>query len=145
SKPRSRRSRIKTQVIGGQRPAALLMVIVMLVHYARSAPFPEGAPAQSAGSAGHPDQFESPLRMRFVCSISGNRGLSEGYQQTADFGHHVKRNQEVGEKCAHSRLSTNRFFCGFATYLDIVVIKCVKNLKVLFEAFVDLGLEDGRV
>jgi len=68
-----------------------------------------------------------------------------GYQQTADFGHHVKRDNEVEEKRACSRLSTNRFFCGFATYLDIVAVKCVKNLKVLFEALADLGLEDGRV
>ena len=83
--------------------------------------------------------------MGFVCSISRNRGLSEGYQQTADFGHHVKRNQEVGEKCAHSRLSTDGFFAGFAAYLDIVGVKYIKDLKVLFEAIADLGLDDGGI
>src|SRR6266576_6999560 len=117
----------------------------MLVHYARSIPSPEDAPAQSAGSTGHPDQLECPRRMRLVCSISRNRGLSNGYQQTTDFGHHVKRNQEVGEKRAHFRLSTNRFFPGFAAYLDIVIVKSVEDFKIFFEAFADVGPDDGRI
>jgi len=77
---RSRRRRIETKVIGGQRSAALPMVIVMLVRYTRPLPFPESAPAQSAGSAGHPDQVECPRGMPLVCSVSRNRGLSNGYR-----------------------------------------------------------------
>src|ERR1700730_1334772 len=136
---------METEVIGGQRSAALLLVIVMFVHYARPVPFPEGAPAQSAGSARHPDQVECPRGMRLICSVSRNRALSNRYQQATDFGHYVKRDQEAEKKGAHSLLSTDRHFVGFATYLDIVAVECVKNLIVLFEAFTDFGLDDRRV
>src|SRR6266566_9816935 len=103
----SRLSRIETQIGHGQRSAALLMLIVMLVHYPRSIPFPECAPTQSASPSRHPDQLEGPLRIGVVCNVSRDRGLSNRYLQTADFGHYVKRNQEVVEKCAHARLSAN--------------------------------------
>src|SRR6266851_6685692 len=66
-----KRTRVKGAQIGhGQRPAALLMLIVMLVHYPRSIPFPDCAPTQSARLTGHPDQVEGPLRMRLACSVS---------------------------------------------------------------------------
>src|SRR6266496_2953111 len=141
----SRLSRIETQIGHGQRSAALLMLIVMLVHYPRSIPFPECAPTQSARPTGHPDQVECPLRMRLACSVSRHRDLSNGYLQTADFGHYVKRNQEVAEKRAHSCLSANLFFVGFAAYLDIIGVKGVEDPKMLFEAFADVGLDDSRV
>jgi len=83
--------------------------------------------------------------MRLFRSISRNRCLSNRYQETADFGHYVKRNQERGYKWPHSRFSPNRFFPDFAAYLDIISIKFVENLKILFEAFADVGLDDGRV
>src|SRR5258708_20891731 len=96
------------------------MLIVMLGHYPRSIPFPECAPTQSARPAGHPDQVECPLRMRLAGSVSRHRDLSNEYLQTADFGHYVKRNQEVAEKRAPSSLSPNLFFVGFAAYLHIL-------------------------
>src|SRR5262244_2238545 len=117
----------------------------MLVHYLRSIPFPECAPTQRASSARHPDQVECPLRMRLACSVSRHRDLSNGYPQTADFGHYVKRNQEVAEKRAHSRLSTNHFLVGLAAYLDIIRVKGLEDPKILFEAFADVGLDDSRV
>src|SRR5215472_7704540 len=117
----------------------------MLVHYARPTPFPECAPTQSARPTGHPDQLQCPLRMRLACRVSRDRDLSNGYLQTTDFGHYVKRNQEVEEKCAHSCLSANHFFLGFAAYLDIIGVKGVEDRKVLFEAFADAGLDDSRV
>src|SRR6266404_4350576 len=141
----TRLSRIETQIGHGQRSAALLMIIVMLVHYPRSIPFPECAPTQSARPTEHPDQVECPLRMRLACSVSRHRGLSNGYLQTADFGHYVKRNQEAEEKRAHSCLSANHFFLGFAAYLDIIGVKGVEDPKMLFEAFADVGLDDSRV
>jgi hypothetical protein len=83
--------------------------------------------------------------MRLACSVSRHRDLSNGYLQTADFGHYVKRNQEIAEKCAHSCLSANYFFMGVAAYLDIIVVKGVEDPKMLFEAFADVGLDDSRV
>jgi hypothetical protein len=83
--------------------------------------------------------------MRLVRGISRNRGLSNRYQQTSDFGHYVKWNQEVVDKGAQSRFSPNRSFPGFAAYLDIISIKFVEDFKILFEAFADVGLDDGRV
>ena len=64
----------------GQRSAALLMVIVMLVHDPRPVPFPESAPAHSAGPTGGTDQVERPRGMRLVCNISSNSGLSNGHR-----------------------------------------------------------------
>src|SRR5258706_16480727 len=91
-----KRTRVKGAQIGhGQRSAALLMLIVMLVHYPRSIPFPECAPTHSARLTGHPDQVEGPLRMRLARSVSRHSNLSNRHLQTADFGHYVKRNQEV--------------------------------------------------
>jgi hypothetical protein len=83
--------------------------------------------------------------MRLTCGISRNRGLSDGYQKATDFGHYVKRDKEVEEKRAYPRLSTNRFFPGFAACLDVIGVKGIEDLKVLFEAFADVGLDDGRV
>src|SRR6266436_6668756 len=136
---------METQIGHGQRSAALLMLIVMLGHYPRSIPFPECAPTHSARPTGHPDQVECPLRMRLACSVSRHRDLSNRHLQTADFGHYVKRNQEVAEKRAHSCLSANLFFVGFAAYLDIIGVKGVEDPKMLFEAFADVGLDDSRV
>src|ERR1700737_1646657 len=116
----------------------------MLVHYPRPVPFPESPLSHSADPAGHPDQVERPRGMRLACNISRNRTLSNGYQQTIEFGHY-KGHQEVSEECAHSRLSTNRFSSGVAGYLDIVVIKDVEDLKELFEAFADVSLGDCRI
>src|SRR6266566_1357722 len=141
----SRLSRIETQIGHCQRSAALLTFIVMLVHYPRSIPFPNCAPTHSARPTGHPDQVECPLRMRLACSVSRHRDLSNRHLQTADFGHYVKRNQEVAEKRAHSCLSANLFFVGFAAYLDIIGVKGVEDLKMLFEAFADVGPDDSRV
>src|SRR6267143_1699193 len=64
----------------GQRSAALLMVIVMLVHDPRPVPFPQSAPAHSAGRTGGTDQVERPRGMRLVCNISSNSGLSNGHR-----------------------------------------------------------------
>ena len=74
------------------------MIIVIFVHGARSIPFPERAPTHGARPTGYTDEFECPRGMCLVSSISRNRGLSNRYQQTTDFGHYVKRNQEVGDK-----------------------------------------------
>src|SRR6266851_6692247 len=60
-------------IVAGERISSkTVMIIVTLVHYARSVPFPQGAPAQSAGCPGHCEQIESPRRMRLVWSVSGN-------------------------------------------------------------------------
>jgi hypothetical protein len=83
--------------------------------------------------------------MRLACNISRNCGLPDGYQKATDFGHYVKRDKEVEEKRAYSRLSTDRFFPGLAACLDVIGVKGVKDRKVLFEAFADLSLDDGRV
>src|SRR5262249_57296953 len=83
------------QVIEGQWLAALQVVIVMLVHYLRPAPCPKGAPTQGNCLAGRAHQIECPGRIRLARSIRRNRGLSNGYRQSTDFGHYVKRDQEV--------------------------------------------------
>jgi hypothetical protein len=83
--------------------------------------------------------------MPLVCSISRNRGLSNGYQQTTDFGHYMKWDKEVEEKRAYFRLSTNRLFPGLAACLDVIGVKGVEDLKILFEALADVGLDDGRI
>src|SRR6266403_2120932 len=74
------------------------MVIVIFVHDARSIPSPEGAPTHGARPAGYTDQFERPCGMRLVRSISRNRCLSNRYHEATDFGHYVKRNQEVRDQ-----------------------------------------------
>jgi hypothetical protein len=89
---------IKPEVIESQGTTALLRVIVAFEHYARLAPLPEGAPAQSAGFTGHSDQVECPGRMHLPCGISRNRGLTNGYRHATDFGHYMKRDQEVEKK-----------------------------------------------
>src|SRR3981189_3100928 len=104
---RSGLSRIEFQIGEGQGFTALLLIVVILVDDPRPTPFPEDAPAQCATSAGRSDQIKCPGRMRLACSISGDRGLSNGYQQTTDFGHGVQREQEIEEKRAHFRLSAN--------------------------------------
>jgi hypothetical protein len=71
--------------------------------------------------------------------------MSDGSQQTANFGHHVKGDQETGEKGAHSRFSIDRLFLIFDAYLNIVCIKSVEDLKIRFKAFADVGLDNGRV
>src|SRR4029077_1221007 len=58
---------------------ALLVVVMMLQHYTRVVPFPEGAPGHSADLACHADQLQSPRRMGLVDDISRNRRLSNGY------------------------------------------------------------------
>src|SRR5258708_28015492 len=117
----------------------------MLEHHARRIPFGDGAPAQSGSPAGHTDQVECPCRMRLARGISGNRGFSNGNRQTTDFGHDVQREQEAEDKGLHSDLSTNRSFPGFVTYLDVIGVKLVEDLKVFFEASANLGTDDGRV
>src|ERR1700675_67671 len=57
---------------------ALLVVVMMLQHYTRVVPFPEGAPAHSADLACRPDQLQCPRRMGLVDNISRNRRLSNG-------------------------------------------------------------------
>jgi hypothetical protein len=137
--------RIETQILGSEGPAALLVVIVIFVHDARTIPFPEGAPTHGARLAGYTDEFERPRGMSLVCGISRHHCLSNGYQQTPNFGHYVKWNQEGRDQGAHSRFSPNWFFRSFAFYLDIVGVKFVEDLKKLFEALTDVGLDDGRV
>jgi hypothetical protein len=83
--------------------------------------------------------------MRLVRSISRDRGLSNRYQETTNFGHYVKWDKEVEEKRAYSRLSTNQFFPGFSAYLDVISVKFIEDLKILFEAFTDVRPDDGRV
>ena len=41
--------------------------------------------------------------------------------------------------------STDRFFPGVATDLDVVAVEYIKDLNVFFEAFADLGLDDGGI
>jgi hypothetical protein len=53
-------SPIEFQIGESQRFAALLLVVVILVDYPRSTPFPEGTPAQCATSAGRSDQVKRP-------------------------------------------------------------------------------------
>src|SRR5580658_1315318 len=137
--------RIDAEVILGQWLAALLVVVMMLQHYTRFVPFPEGAPTRSADSACRPDQLQCPRRMGLAGSISGNRLFSNGYRHATNLGHCVERNQETGKKRAHSRFSANRFFHGFTAPLDVVGIELVENFKIFFVASCDLSLDDGCV
>src|SRR5215469_3047681 len=94
-KPSNRADHVETQVVERQRLATSLEVIVMLVHHARSVPFSESTPVQRAGFTGHTGNIECPGRMYLVRSIAWNRGLFNGYRKTPNFGHNVKRDQEV--------------------------------------------------
>src|SRR5215471_20088804 len=94
-KPRDRADYVETQVVERQRLATSLEVIVMLVHHARPVPFSESAPIQRAGFTGHTSNIECPGRMYLVRSIARNRGLFNRYRWTPNFGHNVKRDQEV--------------------------------------------------
>jgi hypothetical protein len=57
----------------------------------------------------------------------------------------VRRDKEVEEKRAYSRLSTDRFFPGLAACLDVIGVKGVEDRKALFEAFANVSQDDGRV
>src|SRR5579864_3196225 len=94
-KPCDRLDHAETQVVERQRLATSLLVVVMLVYHMRPVPFPEGAPVQRAGSTGRTDNGECPGGMDLVCSIARNRGLFNGYRQTPNFGHNMKRDQKV--------------------------------------------------
>jgi hypothetical protein len=78
-------------------------------------------------------------------SISRNRGLSNRYQQATDFGHHGKRDQEVGEKRTYSLLSADCLPRIFAPDLEIVCVKSLKDAEKLFVAPVDFGAQDRRI
>src|SRR5439155_19401171 len=70
---------IQPKVTVAQWLTALLVVVMMLQHYTRFVPFPEGAPVHGADLACRPDQFHCPRRMGLVDDISRNRRLSNGY------------------------------------------------------------------
>jgi len=127
----------------GQWLTALLEVVVMLQHYPRFVPFPEGAPGHSADFAGDPEQLQCPRRMGLVDNISRNRRFANGYRHTSDLGHCMKRKLEAEKKCAHSRLSANRLLRGFAASLDIVGIVLVEDVQIFFVATADLSMDDG--
>jgi hypothetical protein len=57
----------------------------------------------------------------------------------------VKRDKEVEEKRAYFRFSTYRCPLGFAADFDIIGVKCVEDLKILFEALGDFGPDDSCV
>jgi hypothetical protein len=80
-----------------------------------------------------------------ACSIARNRGFSNRYRKTTNFGHYVKRDKEVEEKRAYFRFSTYRCPLGFAADFDIIGVKCVEDLKILFEALGDFGPDDSCV
>jgi hypothetical protein len=75
-----------------------MVVVMMLVHYERPVPFSEDTPAHSAGPAGDTDQLDRPRRLCLACNISRNRALSNGYQQTIEFRHYMKGDEEVSQK-----------------------------------------------
>src|SRR6266481_9168322 len=70
---------IQPKVTVAQWLTALLVVVMMLQHYTRFVPFPEGAPAHGADFACRPDQLQCPRRMGLIDNISRNRRLSNGY------------------------------------------------------------------
>jgi hypothetical protein len=57
----------------------------------------------------------------------------------------VKRDKEVEEERAYFRFSTYRYRLGFAADFDMITVKGVEDLKILFEAFGDFGPDDGCV
>jgi len=81
--------------------------------------------------------------MCLAYSITRNRGFSNRYRKTTNFGHYVKRDKEVEEKRAYFRFSEYRL--RVAADFDIICVKGVEDLKILFEAFGDFGLYDGCV
>src|SRR6266481_3247797 len=89
---------IGPKVTVAQWLTALLVVVMMLQHYTRFVPFPEGAPAHGADFACRPDQLQCPRRMGLIDNISRNRRLSNGYRHTTDLGHRMKWNQEAENK-----------------------------------------------
>ena len=64
----------------------------------RPVPSSKCAPTQSAGCARLSDQVDRPAGIRLPCNIPRNRRLSNGYRQTTDFSHDVKRYQKVKKK-----------------------------------------------
>src|SRR5260370_18599250 len=105
--------RIKTQVMQGEWPADLLLVVVMLEHYARPVPFPEDAPAQSAGRSGRPDEVDRPGGVRLDSGVCRDRGVANRDQQPPHFRHYVKRKQEARAEATRCRLSTARLLLAF--------------------------------
>jgi len=104
---------------------------VMLVHRVH----PECAPTHSARPTGHPDQVECPLQNAFSPAVSpGHRDLSNGYLQTADFGHYVKRIRK-SQRSARILPFANLFFLGFAAYLDIIPRKRRRRSKIALRSF----------
>ncbi len=95
SRVSKRTAQIETEVVERQRITIAFVIIMMLIHNARPAPFPESAPAKRTGLTRRPNQIECPRGMRLSGGISWYRGLSNGQRETADFGHYMKRDQEV--------------------------------------------------
>ena len=65
--------------------------------------------------------------MRLICGVSVKWAFPNVYGQAADFGHYVKREQEIEEKCTHSRFSPDQLLPIFAAYLDIIGVECVEK------------------
>src|SRR6202162_6555225 len=108
-------------------------------------PFPKHTPAYFAGVTRYSDQLKGPGGMGFGRDISRNRTLSDGYEQPTNFGHYMKRRKEVGQKCADSRLSSNRFLQGVASHRNVVSVKRIEDLKIFLVALANFCLGDGLV
>jgi hypothetical protein len=57
----------------------------------------------------------------------------------------VKRHQEIQKKRTYSRLSADCHLRIFTGHLDIVGVKCLKDIQKLFVAAGDFGAQDRRV
>src|ERR1700730_8546085 len=79
--------RIEPEVALGQWLTALLVVVMMLQHYTRLVPFPEGAPTHSADFACRSGQLQCPRRMGLGVDISGNGRPGPTARPTTDVGH----------------------------------------------------------
>jgi hypothetical protein len=133
------------KIVASERPTAVLVVVVALVHHARGGPPSESAPVQYARPAGHPDQINGSGRMRLIGRVPVNRTLSNIYSDAPNLNHQMKRGKEVEEERPNALSAKYRASPGVRSHLDFVGVECVENLKIFFPAPANIGGDDRGV
>ena len=101
---------------------------------------PESRTTLTCTSLTDPGEVDPPFGMGLGGAVSRNRSQMNGYRQSGNLSHHVKRNQEIQQNGTHSLLPTNCLRRIFTAYLDILGVKLVKDLQRLLVAPGDFGI-----
>jgi hypothetical protein len=86
---------MQIQVVLGQGSADPLITVVVFVHNRGGLPSPNRVPFQSALFPADGGEVDPPLGVCLIGGVSRNLRLLNGYRQSSNFNHYVKRHQEI--------------------------------------------------